>query len=240
MKIELTPCYILHRRDYSESSLILEVFSREHGRLSLIAKGAKRNKKQQGANHNLYQKYNISWVAKTELGTLTDIEQDSLSNSLKPELMMTGFYMNEIMLRLLHKHESHPELFDAYDIAINQLLNDMSEQIVLRYYEKTLLQSLGYGVILDHEVQTGESLDTNKEYYYKLDFGPSLVSDNTESGINVSGKTLLELDAETLSDVKNINEAKLLLRAILNQHLGEKPLASRELYQAYIKNKKVV
>jgi DNA repair protein RecO (recombination protein O) len=240
MKVEHTPCYLLHRRDYSESSLILDVFSREHGRINLVAKGAKRNKKQQGINHNLYQKYYMSWVAKSELGTLIDVELASSSNLLKPEIMMAGFYMNEIILRLLHKHESHPELFDSYDTAINQLLNDIPEQLVLRYFEKTLLQSLGYGVVLDHEVSTGENLIADKEYYYKFDFGPSLESSNTDSGISVSGKTLLELDAETLSDIKNMNEAKILLRAILNQHLGDKPLASRELYQAYIKNKKVV
>ena len=237
MKVELTPCYILHRRDYSETSLILEIFSREHGRLSLIAKGAKRKKKYQGINHNLYQKYNMSWVSKYELGTLTDIELDSLSNSLKPELIMTGFYMNEVLLRLLHKHESHPELFDAYDITINRLINDMPEQIVLRYYEKVLLQSLGYGLILEHEVETGETLIAEKDYFYKFDFGPCLASANNDPGINISGKTLLELDAETLSNTDNINEAKTLLRTILNQHLGERPLASRELYQAYVKNK---
>lgn len=240
MKVELTPCYILHRRDYSESSLILEVFSREHGRINLIAKGAKRNKKQQGINHSLYQKYNMSWVSKSELGTLTDIELVSLSGSLKPEFMMSGFYMNEIMLRLLHKHESHPELFDSYDTAINRLINEAPEQIVLRYYEKTLLQSLGYGVILDHEVETGENLNAEKDYYYKFDFGPSLKFGSTDSGVTISGKTLLELDAETLFDSKNINEAKMLLRSILDQHLGERPLASRDLYQAYMKNKKGV
>jgi DNA repair protein RecO (recombination protein O) len=240
MKVELTPSYILHRRDYSESSLILDVFSREHGRLNLIAKGAKRNKKQQGVNHNLYQKYHISWVAKSELGTLIDIEQCSLANTLTAEVMMTGFYMNEIMLRLLHKHESHPELFDSYDAAIHQLQNNEPEQIVLRYYEKVLLQSLGYGVILDHDVQTGERLVAEKDYYYTFDFGPSLTSGNSKSDINISGKTLLELDTETLTDKKNINEAKTLLRMILNQYLGEKPLASRELYQAYVKNKKGV
>ncbi|MBL1140911.1 MAG: DNA repair protein RecO [Proteobacteria bacterium] len=240
MKVEFTPCYILHRRDYSESSLILEIFSREYGRLNLIAKGAKRNKKQQGISYNLYQKYHISWIAKSELGTLTDIELVRLSDSLKPKFMMAGFYMNEIMLRLLHKHEAHPELFDSYDLIINQFINDASEQIVLRYYEKILLQTLGYGIILDHEVETGECLEADKDYFYKFDYGPVLNPVNRDSGINVSGKTLLELDAEILSDLKNINEAKLLLRTILDQHLGDRPLASRELYQAYIKNKKSV
>jgi len=240
MKIELTPCYILHRRDYSETSLILDVLSREHGRVNLIAKGAKRHKKQQGINHNLYQKYNMAWVAKSELGTLTDIELDSMSGSLKPAVMMTGFYMNEIMLRLLHKHEPHPELFDSYDTSIEKLANDESEQIVLRYYEKIVLQSLGYGVVLDHDVHTGENLVPERNYYYQLDSGPSCKEIENTSGINISGKSLLELNSETLADIKNINEAKKLLRMILNQYLGEKPLASRELYQAYLKNKNSV
>ena len=238
MKIELTPCYILHHRDYSETSLILEVFSKEHGRINLIAKGAKRNKKQQGNSFNLYQQYNISWVAKSELGTLTDIEIVTPARSLKPELMMTGFYMNEVMLRLLHKHEPHPELFDSYDTSINKLMHGESKQIMLRYYEKTLLQSLGYGVILDHEVETGESLSNDKDYFYQFDYGPVFESENKDAGITISGKTLLELDNETLSEPKNINEAKILLRTILDQHLGNKPLASKALYQAYIKHKK--
>ena len=238
MKVELTPSYILHRRDYSETSLILDVVSREHGRINLIAKGAKRNKKQQNPNFNLYQKYNISWVAKSDLGTLTDIELETFAESLKPEQMMTGFYMNEIMLRLLHKHEPHPEIFDSYEQAIKRLIDGDSEQIVLRYYEKTLLQSLGYGVILDHEVETGESLNNEMDYFYKFDYGPILTSNKDKSGITISGKTLLELDNESLSETKNINEAKVLLRTILDQHLGDKPLASKKLYQAYIKHKK--
>jgi len=239
MKVELTPCYILHRRDYRESSLILEVFSREHGLINLVAKGAKRNKKRQGVSHNLYQKYQMAWVSKSELGTLTDIELHHASDSLKSSAVMSGFYMNEILLRLLHKHEAHPELFDSYDVSIKNLKSDFSDQVVLRYYEKTLLQSLGYAMILDCDVLTSDVLKEDYEYFYKFGAGPSLSFNRNDSGLCVSGKTLLELDSETLVDSKNINEAKLLLRAILTQYLGEKPLASRELYQAYIKNKSI-
>jgi len=238
MRIEHTPCYILHSRDYRESSLILEIISREFGRVSLVAKGAKRNKKQQGVNYNLYQKYLMSWVSRSELGTLVDIESASLMNSLKPEQVMTGFYMNEITLRLLHKHESHPELFDSYDTTIMRLSNNGSEQTSLRYFEKILLQSLGYGVVFGQDVKTGEIIVAEGDYYYKLDSGPSTETSNTIAGVKVSGKTLIELDKETLSETKNINEAKILLRSLLNQYLGDKPLASRQLYQAYIKNKK--
>ncbi|MCG8379372.1 MAG: DNA repair protein RecO, partial [Proteobacteria bacterium] len=144
MKIDHTPCYILHKRDYKESSLLLEIFSREYGRLSLIAKGAKRNSQRKGIDYSLYQKYKISWVAKSELGTLTDIEYANEPGYLTPAKLMSGFYLNEITMRLLHKHESHPELFDAYDKTIISLANDISEHIVLRYFEKSLLDSLGY------------------------------------------------------------------------------------------------
>ena len=238
MKIEFTPCYILHRRDYRESSLILEIFSREYGRVSLVAKGAKRNKNQQGINYNLYQKYLISWIARSELGTLVDIDFASLMNSLKPEQIMAGFYMNEITLRLLHKHESHPELFDSYDTSISKLLNGEFEQTLLRYFEKALLQSLGYGLIFDHDVHTGEIIVDEADYFYKIDYGPSAEIHESRHDIKISGKTLIELDKDTLSDNKNLSESKILLRTILNQYLGDKPLASRQLYRSYHDNKK--
>jgi DNA repair protein RecO (recombination protein O) len=240
MKVELTPCYILHRRDYRESSLILEVISKEYGRVSLIAKGAKRNKKQQGINYNLYQKYLMSWVIKTELGTLIDVELASGMNSLTPQQMMTGFYMNEIILRLLHKHESHPELFDSYDSTVVKLSTNVPEESLLRYFEKTLLQSLGYGVVFDQDLITGNPILADENYYYRLDFGPSSDPQDNRPGVAVSGKTLIELDKETLTDAQNKQEAKILLRSLLNQYLGDKPLASRQLYQAYIKNKQSV
>ncbi len=235
MKVDLTPCYILHSRDYRESSLILEIMSREYGRVSLVAKGAKRNKKHQGINFNLYQKYLMSWVSRSELGTLIDVEIESTMNSMSPQQMMTGFYMNEIVLRLLHKHESHPELFDSYDETIFELAADNTEQALLRYFEKRLLQSLGYGVIFDQDQSTGSPVVAEDNYYYKLDIGPC--SDAQANGIAVSGKTLIELNNETLLDNKNKNEAKILLRSLLKQYLGDKPLASRQLYEAYIKNK---
>jgi DNA repair protein RecO (recombination protein O) len=240
MKVEHTPCYLLHSRNYRETSLLLEIFSREYGRVSLIAKGAKRNKKGLASTYTLHQKYNLSWVAKSELGTLIDIEPATSYRQLNSLQVMTGFYINELLLRLLHKHESHPELFDSYELTINRLLDDLPEQIVLRYYEKILLQSIGYGVVLDHDVITGEAISEGKCYCYEFDSGPSGVTEKAKSGFMISGKTLLGLHDETLSDNENIKEAKILLRTILNLYLGDKPLASRELYQAYMQNKNAV
>lgn len=240
MKVVHTPCYILHRRDYRESSLILEILSREHGRVNLIAKGAKRNKKQQGISYNLYQEYLMSWVSKSELGTLIDVELATIMTSMSPKQMMTGFYINEIILRLLHKHESHPELFDSYNKTIRELTDNNTDSVLIRYFEKILLQSLGYGVIFDQDLNTGNAIHAEDNYYYKLDFGPTSNSQDSRAGVPVSGRTLIGLNNETLTDTKNKNEAKVLLRSLLNQYLGDKPLASRTLYQEYIKNKQSV
>ncbi len=240
IKANLVPCYILHSHKYKETSLLLDVFSKEFGRIGLIAKGANRNKKQQGIAFNPYQKYLISWVSKSELGTLTEIELVEPMTLLKEYKSLSGFYLNEITIRLLHKHEPHPELFDSYDLTIKKLINDEPEESVLRYFEKTLLQSIGYGLVLDVDVRTGEPIIESKDYYYELDFGPSQETVQSRDACKVSGKTLLDLDNECLVSVKEISEAKLLLRKVLSKYLGNKPLASRELYSAYIKNKNII
>jgi len=237
MKINFTPCYVLHRRNFSETSFILEIFSRDYGRVSIIAKGAKQNKKYQGINFDLYQKYNISWISRNELGTLTAIDIVSSKHSFIAEKAIIGFYINEIILKLLYKDEPHPELFDMYELTLNRLFSNENEKIILRYFEKILLQSLGYGVSLDHDVKTGLSITPANEYYYKIDSGPSSDILSSDEGMKISGKTLFELNNETLSDTKNINEAKDLLSMILRKHINQ-PLESRKLYKSYanIKN----
>lgn len=239
LKVNLTPCYILHHHKYGETSLILDVLSRDYGRVNLIAKGAKKNKKQQGISFDLYQKYLVSWILKTELGTLTSIESARSLLKIKPDKLLSGFYMNEIILRLLHKHEAHPELFDAYESALNKLIEGDPEEKILRYFEMALLKSLGYGLVLDYDVKTGESIDGGNEYFYEFDHGPSTQSIQTKMACSISGRTLLELNSEQLSSSKQVHEAKKLLRSILSRYLGDKPLASRALYDAYIKTRNI-
>ena len=240
MKIELAPCFILHHRDYRENSLLLDIFSRDHGRLALVAKGIKNNKRQKADNYDLYQSYLLSWTARAELGTLTGIELADKVRPLGPRPVMAGFYLNEITMRLLHRHEPHAELYDAYAAAIRGLANNEPQGALLRYYEHTLLKSLGYGVILEQDVTTGEAVRPGKDYIYRYGAGPGLMPKNGRAGAGpvVSGDTLLQIANQTLADKRNITEAKRLFRAILAGYLGNRPLASRQLYQAYIQNKK--
>ncbi len=235
IKSQLEPAYILHHRKYGETSLLLDVFSKEHGRISLLAKGARRNRKQQSIAFDLYQQYLMSWIAKTDLGTLTDIEPGQTSFNLKNKQVFCGFYMNELIINLLHRHEPHPDLFAAYELTLSELNQDKAEDIVLRYFEKRLLQILGYGLVLDCDVLTGEPIDADASYFYEFELGPASKSSRPDSAFTITGKTLLELDREQLIDKEQIQEARNLLRAILSRQLGNKKLASRDLYHAFIK-----
>ena len=237
MRVSLTPSFILHQRPYKETSLIVDVFTREYGRISLVARGVRRNrKKSQGlfqANRNL----NISWSGRGEMGTLTEIEANGPGIELKGEAMIAAFYLNELIIRLLHKHESHPELFDAYMVALTRLEHGQSELVALRYFEKQLLDSLGYGLVLDHEIDTTEPIDPGRRYFYIINRGPCAVKPENCGFVEISGSNLLALEREDFDDQSSLDEVKQLMRTTLNGYLGDRPLASRDLFRAYAQQK---
>jgi len=233
MNVELTPCFIIHSRPYLESSLILDIFSREYGRLHLIAKGAKREKSAFSGLLQPYQRLLMAWRGKSELMTLVDVEADIEAYELSEGRMIAGFYLNELLVRLLHQHESHPELFDFYNKAIIDLTVAKSIDTVLRTFEKGLLESLGYGLVLNHDVDDGRAIEADKKYYYLLDSGPMKDTPLAGDYIEIAGNSLLALEKGSLEHKSELEETKRLMRFILKSHLGTKPLASRALYRAY-------
>jgi len=236
MNVELTPCFVLHSRSYLESSLILDIFSREYGRLHLIAKGAKREKSAFSGLLQPYQRLLMAWRGKSELMTLTDVEADIDSYELSDARMIAGFYLNELLVRLLHQHESHPELFDFYNKAIFELSVTNRIDAVIRSFEKGLLESLGYGLVLDHDVDDGQAIEADKKYHYLVDSGPMKQTPLAGDYIEITGNSLLALEQGSLQNKTELEESKKLMRFILQSHLGSKPLASRALYRAYMAN----
>ncbi len=237
MNVEPNPCFILHQRPYRETSQILDVFSRNYGRVSLIAKGAKRKKSKFAGYIQLYWRLIMTWRGKNELMTLTHIDPDIDIYVLKNHKLIAGFYLNELIVRLLHHHEAHPDLFTAYDNAMHDLVNLKSEEVVLRVFEKNLLKSLGYGLILDHDVQSGDQIEKDAQYYYLAGSGPMKKQPGSSYFIKVTGKTLTDLDNENIESGKSLRETKQLMRYILANHLGDKPLASKILYRSYVENR---
>ena len=229
MRVELNPCYILHSRNYRETSLLLDVFSRRHGRISLVAKGARKQKNDRRALLQPGRKINIAWTMRRELGTLTQVEPRHDGNPQAGAGRLTVFYLNELLARLLHRHEPHEELFDSYTEAMEKLTDTATEQVTLRIFEKRLLEALGYGLALDADTG-GNAIRPDQDYNYLVEQGPAPAVSPGPDSLVISGRTLLALAQENLDDDIVLVEAKQLMRRALGNLLGDKPLVSRELY----------
>lgn len=236
MKVELNPAFILHRRSYRETSLLLDVFSHTYGRVGLLAKGVRNNKSSKSEILQPYQSLQLAWSGKGELMTLTMAEANKSAYVLKGKKLIAGFYLNEIIIRLLHQHEAHPDLFNIYDKTLGLLSMETTDaQTVIRIFEKRFLDSIGYGLVLDHDT-SGSKIKPESVYYYLAERGPALDIPDVPDYIKLSGSTLLAISEEKFDSVQILHEAKALMRFILQKHLGGKPLASRKLYKLYLEN----
>ena len=235
MRVEADTAYVLHKRPFRETSLLLDIFSRKHGRVGMVARGAKRGKSGQSVLLQPFRRLTMSWSARGDLGTMTAVEADGNVPGLNASAMIAGFYVNELIVRLLHRFEAHPELFAAYE-AVLARLDDADQQHGLRYFELSLLEAIGFGLVLDHDVISGRPLAPSTIYQYVSERGPSAEEVLPGNYVRIHGQTLLELATRSLSTDTALHEAKLLLRQETGCHLGDKPLASRALYQSYLRN----
>ena len=231
MPIPLQQAYLLHRRPYRETSLLLEVFTRGEGRKGLVARGARRGKSPQSGILQAFQALLLAWSGRGELGTLTQLETHGQQTRLTGKSLLSGFYLNELLIRLLHRHGPHPELFDAYHQALSELHQGQPAEPVLRVFETRLLSALGYGLNLTHCIDTDAPLDPGVRYHFQHDCGAWLSPPAGVNTIPVSGATLLALDEGTISEAEQLHEAKHLLRQVLGHYLGDKPLQSRRLFR---------
>lgn len=248
-RVQLQPAYVLHQRAYRDTSAIVEIFSEAYGRRSLLARGLKRPKSKLKGVLQPFQPLLISWVGKSELGTLTDAELYTPVIAMPPKYLPGAFYLNELLLKLLHKDDPHSDIFVAYHDTLDQFrqltVNNEDEllwQASLRQFELVLIQSIGYGLVLDHDVASQRVINPEAEYEYVLDHGPVIIDPAhvSQGGIIVSGKTLMMLADYSLMNKRSraqdeqsrqmFKEAKRLLRAVIDSHLGNKNLHSRELF----------
>ena len=230
-KASLEAAYVLHSRAYRDNSLLIDIFSREHGRLGAVARGAKQPKSKFNGLLQPFGLLLLSWSGRGELATLTDAESGQAALNLKGRSLMSGFYVNELMTRLLQRHDPHQQLFDVYHETLSMLASGEHEEPVLRRFEYWLLQETGYGLILDHDIETGEVIQPEAQYCYHIERGPVRLigSAAKAAGIVVDGATLLALQAESLEEPQHLKQAKQLMRAVIAHQLGDKPLRSREL-----------
>lgn len=222
--------YILHRRPWRETSLWLEVFSRECGKVALLAKGARRSRKRLPPQP--LQPLLLRWRKKGDLGTLVDVDPLAPQVSLEGKALFCSFYLNELLSCLLIREDPHPDLFDDYRYALACLARGEDLEACLRRFELSLLRGIGYAPVLEHEVEYGAEIVANLTYRYEPERGP--VVDNHGW---LGGRTLIALRQGALETREVRREAKRLLRLLIDQHLQGRPLKSRALFLHLSENK---
>lgn len=234
-RVQLQPAYVLHHRPYRDTSRILELFTRDYGRVSVFARGARSSRKAGAALTSILQPFNrllISWSGKGEAGQLTAAEFDGAVSALPPDRLVSGFYLNELLLKLFARHDSHPDVFSMYGTTLDALKVDAEGVRPLRLFEKRLLDALGYGLALERDVDADSPLDERHVYRYRLERGATRVEGVAEGVDIFTGRTLLAVAREDFSDAAVCAEARVLLRAALDLCLEGKELRTRQVMLA--------
>jgi DNA repair protein RecO (recombination protein O) len=232
-RIEHEPGYVLHTYPYMETSLIVEAFTRGYGRVAVLARGARRPRSAMRGVLLSFHPLRLGWSASVELGNLISAEwsgelQRSFS-SLSGRALMCGFYLNELLLRLLPRDDPHEALFDSYGAALSALAGGAAHASVLRAFEKRLLAELGYAPLLEREAVSGTPIDPGRRYVYEPDRGPMPSQKNSSSELSVSGQTLLDLAADEYGRPQTRDEARVLLRALIGERLHGQVLHTRAI-----------
>lgn len=238
-RIQLQPAYVLHHRPYRDTSRILELFTRDHGRVSVFARGARGSGKSGASLLPILQPFNrllVSWSGRGEAGQLTGAEFDGAMTPLPPDRLVHGFYLNELLLKLFARHDSHPDVFTLYAQTIDDLKHEDAIR-PLRLFEKRLLDALGYGLALERDARDGTQIEPDAAYHYRLEQGPVRVDAVPDNAAVYSGAVLLALAREELSDAAICAEARRLLRAALDRCLDGRELRSRQVMLALRKGK---
>lgn len=226
-RIELTPGYILHHRPWRDTSRILEVFTREHGRLTLFARAVRGPAAKLAPVLQPFRPLLLSFSGRGEAAHLAHAERADDCSTLPGAHLMAAFYLNELLLKLTTRHDPLPLLFDQYHATLGRLRSDAPLAPVLRVFEKRLLELLGYGLELESEASTGVPLEPGGYYHFRPAVG--LTRADAASAGALAGGSLIELREERLSGSRALEDAHRLLQAALSACLEGRPLATREV-----------
>jgi DNA repair protein RecO (recombination protein O) len=178
----------------------------------------------------------VSWSGRGEAGQLTAAEFDGPFLALPPDRLLSGCYLNELLLHLLTRHDENAEVFGLYAHTIEALKSCEDLLRRLRLFEKRLLEAIGYGLLLEREGQSGVPIQPDQTYFYRLDHGPAQVSAHVtgtaDGGALFSGASLLSLAREELADTRSCADARRLLRAVLDRCLEGRELKTRQVLES--------
>ena len=222
------PAFVLHSYPHKETSLIVDVFTREYGRIALVAKGAKRPHSQLRGVLQTFQPLQAGWTGKSELRILTGAEWVGGMLPLEKTALLCGFYLNELLVKLLARDDPHPVLFDHYVATLNQLAHNEPPPIVLRKFERALLKETGVAADLTRCTGTRQAVEAGQVYVVDPERGPRPAR-ASDAWPKITGKTLLDMEREEYADAATQAQSKLLMRFLLAHQLGGATLNTRQI-----------
>jgi len=230
------PAYVLHTYAYRETSLIVEALTGAHGRVALVARGARRPRSELRGLLQGFQPLLLSWSGHNELKTLHKAEWRGGLPLLGGSALLCGFYLNELLLKLLPREDPHAALYADYEAALSDLAAGGEQAPVLRRFELELLAELGYAMPLTREAGTGAPIDPAARYHYAFDRGPQRVPEHVAAEPRrgaplVRGATLIALAEQRFPSAETAAEAKRLMREVLDHHLEQRGIESRRVVQ---------
>ncbi len=233
MRIQLEQAYCMHARRYRESSRIVEMLTPAHGLVSCLGH---RSKKKNSSVDLLFTPLLISWSGRGELYTLTHVESVAAKQVASPKVSIMGMYLNELILKLVPKSSPSKEIYELYENVIRLLEKSENQEKALRLFEIELLELVGHGLSLDQEIDHETPIHEDGFYRYDVGIGPIRIPCKNDTRGNTSwnvvkGATLLSLKSPLSMDASCLSEAKRLMRGIINWHLDNRPLHSREIMQ---------
>ena len=220
-------CFLLHQRSYGETSIIAEVFTRNLGKMSIIARGAKKPKSKFFGYLVPFSRLKITFSGRSELKTLTNIDRDlSLNNTYLSKKSYSLLYINELMIKLLPKDAEHKPLFDLYSKFIMDTVNEEKMDYLLRNFELDLLEMLGYGINFHADINNEEEIKLNKNYIFVAESG-FMASDNAK---DFSGEDIIKIRERNFADIST-KKLKQLTQATIMFCLEGKDLNSRQIFR---------
>lgn len=233
-QVLLTRAFVLHQRPYRNTSQLVDCLTAEHGRVTLVARGSRRPARGQRALLQPFLPLRLSWVRRGELGRLTHAEADGATIALRAERLLAGFYVNELLLRLTARGDANAGVFSCYSRCLTALADQPGTARALRLFELGLLQALGYGLALEHDIETGEPIRPEGRYLFEPEHGARAAEDTALGPEAHWGRELIALRQGTLDDEESLRAAKRLLGRALKTHLGERPLRTRLVFKEII------
>jgi DNA repair protein RecO (recombination protein O) len=229
--VKQEPAYVLHRRPFRETSLLVDLFTLNHGKVGTVARGANSVRSATKAQLQPFQPVLVDWTGRSDLKTLTQVENRPGVHMGHGKALYSGFYLNELLQKILSPFDPAPELFAAYIDALEQLSAAGSDvEPVLRGFEMQLADSLGYGFDWARAMDSGEPVQPDRRYCYDPQQGILAGSDDSVRLTGLSGRALLALADGDLQDTDARRTAKLVMRSLTDFLLQGKPLNSRALF----------